>query len=138
MASTVRPGFPQTIPLAIAPVAGMEPRTQEDDVSVDLDAGLALGLFHVRGRDVFGVADLAEIEAHRLAHEQVERHFVDRRSVRTDVTECVDMRSDMVEHADEAGLECHRIAQDAETERLRRLVRERGQIDGALKELVSL
>lgn len=104
-------------------------------MAVDLDARFAFGLFRVRGRDVFEVPDLAEVEAHRLTHEYVERHFVDRRSVRTDVTECVDTRSDMIEHANEVGLECHRIARDAETERLPHLVSERGQIDGALKSL---
>ncbi len=101
-----------------------------------LTPDFGLGRFHVGDLDVAEVGDVAQVEAHRLAHEQVERHLVDRRAVRLHMAEGVHMGADMVEHGDEIGLEGHGVAGHAEIERLRLLVAQMRGDDRALEELV--
>ena len=52
------------------------------------------------------------------------------------MAESVDMRADMVEHADEVRLKRHRIARHAKVLRFRGLVRQMLKIHGPLEKLV--
>ena len=102
----------------------MEAGAQQHDVTVHLDAGLLLGLLHMRQRDLTQIRDVAQIEADGLPHEQIERHFIDRLAVGIDVPECVDVRTNVIERGNEIRLKGHRIAGYAEIKRLGRFVTE--------------
>jgi hypothetical protein len=54
----------------------VEAGADEDDMAVDLDAGLGLGRVHVGRSDVAEVGNVLQVEAGGLAHEKIERHFV--------------------------------------------------------------
>ena len=69
-----------------------------------------LGVRHVLLGDVAEIGNMLEVEAHRLAHEHFERHFIDRLSLRVHMSECIHVRAHVIEHRDEIGLEGHRIA----------------------------
>src|SRR5690606_35983808 len=79
--------------LAIVPVTLVEAGAQQHDVPSDLDARLVLGRLHMLGRDIFEVADMLQVEADRLAHEEIQRHLVDALALRVDMEESIDMRA---------------------------------------------
>ena len=56
------------------------------------------------GRNLAGIGNMPQIEAHGLAHEQIERHLVHRLAVGADMPKRVDMRADAVDHDDEVRL----------------------------------
>ena len=60
------------------------------------------------------IGNMPQIEAHGLAHEQIQRHLVDGIAVGTDVPESVDMRADVIDHTDEVRLKRHGVARHSE------------------------
>jgi hypothetical protein len=109
---------------------------EHDNMPFDLHAGLGFRRVHVGGRDLAEIGNVAHVEADRLPHEEVERHFVDRKASRFDVPERVHVGADVVDHAEEIRLECHGVARNAQFMSLRALVTHVDSIDRTLKKLV--
>src|SRR5262245_57600629 len=123
--------------LAVRPVPCVEAGAHEHDVPVDLDAGLLLGALHLVDVDRPEIGAVAQVEAHRLAAEPVERQLVDGVAALLDVERRVDMRADVLEHREVVDRVRHRVARLAEPRRLRHLVRDVGQDDGRREERVG-
>ena len=79
---------------------------------------------------------MSKIETDRFAHEKVKRHFIDRQALRTHMSERIDMRAHVIEHADEIRLKGHGVAGHAKILRLSALVAHVHGVDRALKQLV--
>jgi hypothetical protein len=107
------------------------------DVAIHFYARLLFRGFHVLRRNVAQVGNVAQIEAEGFAHEHIERHLIDGRTVRIYVAKSVHMRAHMLEHCDKIGLESHRVARDAEIERLGVFVAHVCGDDRPLKQLLA-
>jgi hypothetical protein len=124
---TVQPGSPVGQPVCrrrrytrVAPhgffcrkVAFMEARVEKNDVPVDGDLGLSFRCFKVGDIDLAKVGNVGQVQADGIAHEHVQRHFIDRLALLTHVEKGVDMGADMINHADESGRAAQLIARDS-------------------------
>src|ERR1700733_11618171 len=62
-------------------VSFVEASAEQHDMTVHPDAAFGLGRRHIRGGNVAEIGNMPQIEAHGLAHEQIERHLVHRLAV---------------------------------------------------------
>ena len=96
-----------TLSVGIVPL--VQAGADQDDMTVDLHARLLLGRLEVLDVDVAEIGNVPQIEAHRLAHEHVERHLVDGGAAPLGMHEGIDVRAHVIDHADVGRAAAERI-----------------------------
>ena len=93
----------------------MKPGVHQDDLAVDLDAGLLGRGLEISDVDIAEVGDVRQIEADGRAAEPLQRTLVDRRAARPEVDRRIDVRADVLEHRDVVDGVCEGVALLTET-----------------------
>ena len=114
----------------------MQPGTDQHDMTVELHSGFLLGRLELLRVDVAEIGNVPQVEARGLADEHVERHLVDAGAAALDVTERVDVGSDVIHHRDEGRAAAERILGRAVAPGLHLVVGEMRKDDRPRKELV--
>jgi hypothetical protein len=110
-------------------VAGVKTCIQKNNMTIDFFSCCFLSLFHVLNIDVGKVGDVGKVKANRLPHEKIDRHFIDRLPIGIGVEEGIDVRPDVIEHAEIFDCRRKRILRRSKTEFLAPVVCEVGNID---------
>jgi hypothetical protein len=89
---------------------------EQHHMPINFHARLCFGFFHFSRINITKVWNVSHVKTNRFTHEHFQRHFINRGAIWVHMTKSVNMRSDMVKHANKVSLKSHCIAGNSEIE----------------------